>query len=62
MSEIVNLRKQRKKVARQLAERQASANRLLNGRSKAERALATARDANTRRQLDLHRIETEGEP
>jgi hypothetical protein len=48
MGDVVNLRRARKKAERQLAERTASANRLLYGRSKAERDL----------QLDRHRIET----
>ncbi|PWT85036.1 MAG: DUF4169 domain-containing protein [Proteobacteria bacterium] len=57
MSEIVNLRRERKRAARQLAESQAAANRLLHGRSKAERALEAAREAKSRSQLDQHRIE-----
>jgi hypothetical protein len=62
MGEIVNLRRERKKAARQLAERTASANRLLHGRSKTTRDLETARDAKARRELDLHRVETGDEP
>jgi len=57
MSEIVNLRRERKRAARQLAENQAAANRLLHGRSKAERALQAAREAKSRGQLEQHRID-----
>ncbi len=58
MGEVVNFRRARKKAARQLAERTASANRLRHGRSKAERELETKRTAKARRDLDRHRIET----
>ena len=58
MGEIVNFRRARKKAARQLAERMASANRLRRGRSKAERELETKRATKARRDLDRHRIET----
>jgi Domain of unknown function (DUF4169) len=56
MGDIVNLRRMRKRVKRQLHEREAAAKRLLQGRSKAERE--TKRDAKARRDLDHHRIET----
>jgi hypothetical protein len=58
MGDLVNLRRARKQAERRLAEQKASANRLLHGRSKAERELATKRDAKVRRDLDRHRIET----
>ena len=58
MGDIVNLRRARKKAERELAERKASANRLLHGRSKAERELDAKRDAKARRELERHRIET----
>jgi Domain of unknown function (DUF4169) len=58
MGDIVNLRRARKKAERQLAEQKASANRLLHGRSKAERELEAKRDAKASRDLDRHRIET----
>jgi Domain of unknown function (DUF4169) len=57
MGEIVNLRRARKGAERQAAERNAAANRLLHGRSKAERALDKVHDAKDRRDLDRHRIE-----
>jgi hypothetical protein len=59
MGDIINLRMARKKAARQAAEQTASANRLRDGRSKAERELETIRGAKVRRDLDRHRIKTE---
>jgi hypothetical protein len=61
MGEIVNLRKARKKIERQLDERQAAANRLIHGRSKAERNAEAARKAKARRNIDQHQVET-GDP
>ena len=58
MGDVVNLRKARKQAKREHDERAAAANRLLHGRSKAERQLAAKRDAKTRRDLDQHRVET----
>jgi Domain of unknown function (DUF4169) len=58
MGEIVNLRRARKKSERQLAEREAAANRLLHGRSKAQRDLEAQREAKARRELESHRVET----
>jgi hypothetical protein len=57
MGDVINLRAARKKIKRQLAEREASANRLLHGRNKADRDLAVKRDAKASRDLDRHRIE-----
>jgi hypothetical protein len=58
MGDIVNLRTERKRAARQRAEREAGANRLLHGRSKAERDRENARRDKVARELELHRIET----
>jgi len=58
MGEIVNLRRVRKAAQRRTAERVAAEQRYRFGRSKAERRLETAHDANTRRDLDGHRIES----
>ena len=58
MGDVVNLRRARKKAQRELAEREASANRLLYGRSKAQRDLDSERDAKASRDLERHRIET----
>lgn len=56
--EIVNLRKARKARARSEAEARAAENRVLFGRTKAERkALETEQDR-ARRTIDGHRIET----
>ena len=52
MGDIVNLQRERKKIARQAAEREAAANRLLHGRNKAERELERARKAKARHLLD----------
>ena len=58
LGDVVNLRRARKKAQRELAEREASANRLLYGRSKAQRDLDSERDAKASRELERHRIET----
>jgi Domain of unknown function (DUF4169) len=58
MGEVVNLRRARKKSERQRSELKAAANRLLHGRSKAERMLDAQRNAKSHRDLDRHRIET----
>jgi len=58
MGEVVNLRKARKKIERQNAEQTAAANRVLHGRSKAERTLDAQRKAKSSHDLDRHRIET----
>jgi hypothetical protein len=58
MGDVINLRKARKRAKRKLGEQRADANRLLHGRSKAERILEAARQAKDRRRLDQHRIET----
>jgi hypothetical protein len=53
--EVVNLRKARKRNARQKAETDADANRLTHGISKAERRLAEAARALSGNRLDGHR-------
>jgi hypothetical protein len=58
MGDVVNLRRARKHVKRQLAEQRAVANRLLHGQSKSERARHTAIDEKAQRDLERHRIET----
>ena len=58
MGDVVNIRKARKAAKRRHDEQQAATNRVLHGRSKAERELGAARDAKARRDLDLHRVET----
>jgi hypothetical protein len=58
MGELVHFRKARKIIERTLEERRAAANRLLHGRSKADRNLDEARNAKARRALDQHRVDT----
>jgi hypothetical protein len=58
MADLVNLRTARKRAQRLEAERQAEANRLAHGRTKAERTLTRSRNDKADRSLDHHRIET----
>jgi Domain of unknown function (DUF4169) len=58
MGKVISLRAARKKAERKAEQRRAAANRLLHGRSKAERNLQAAREDRARRDLDLHRVET----
>lgn len=61
MGEVVNLNRVRKRVAREQAKKEADANRIKFGRSKAER---TIDETTTRRQdslLEQHRIDREDE-
>jgi hypothetical protein len=58
MADIINLRKARKTIERQRDERQAAANRLLHGRSKAERHEEAARKAKALREIDQHQVDT----
>jgi hypothetical protein len=57
MGEIINLRRVRKQARKRDEAEQAAANRIVHGRSKAERNLETARTAKTDRYLDGHKIE-----
>lgn len=56
-AEVVNLRQFRKKSARAEKERQADANRVLYGRTKAEKQLTEALNQQQERKLDAGRIE-----
>ncbi len=60
MSNIVNLNRARKRSAREAAEKEAEANRVKFGRSKAERASDEDRTRRLDGVLDQHRIEREG--
>jgi hypothetical protein len=62
MGPIVNLRTVRKAAKRRQAEQEAAQNRLVHGRSKAEKALQRSRDDNTRQMLERHRIERKNSP
>lgn len=57
MSDIVNLRRFRKRKARAEADRHAAANRALFGQSKDERAKSGQEQDKAARLLDQHRIE-----
>jgi hypothetical protein len=58
MGEIVNLRKVRKQAKKRDDAERAAANRIVHGRSKAERTLQEARTAKIHRHLEEHRIDT----
>jgi hypothetical protein len=58
MGDVIKLRAARKQAERLRGEKRAAANRLLHGRSKAERNLHVARDTKARQDLDQHRVET----
>lgn len=55
MSEIVNLKRHRKRVAREQQERSAEENRRRFGRSKAEREREEAEEARAERHIDGHK-------
>jgi Domain of unknown function (DUF4169) len=61
MSDIINFRKARKKVEREVDQKRAAANRLRFGLSKSDRKVMEARNAKVCRDLDLRRVETGGE-
>ena len=58
MGDVIKLREARRKAKRLRDEKRAAANRLLHGRTKAERNLDSARDAKAHRDLDQHRVDT----
>ena len=58
MSEIVNLKRHRKRLSRAEKEQKAEANRRQFGRSKAERQKEEARAARAEHYLDGHKRET----
>jgi hypothetical protein len=58
MGEIVNLRKVRKQAKKREDAERAAANRIIHGRSKAERTLQEARTAKIQRRLEGHRLDT----
>lgn len=55
MAEIVNLRRTRKQQARAVAEAEAAANRVVHGRTKAERNASKAEKETADRKLDGHK-------
>ena len=56
MSDIINLRRVRKNLARAGAEQKAAEQRLKFGRTKAERAAEEARERQQEKALDGHRL------
>lgn len=58
MSEIVNLKRHRKRLARETKEQEAQANRERFGCSKSERALSEAEKDRSLRQLNGHKRES----
>lgn len=59
MAELVNIRTVRKKLAKRRESERAAENRIVHGRTKAERARDEASAARVRRELDGHRIDRE---
>ena len=58
MGEIVSLRKVRKDAKKREKDESAAVNRMVHGRSKAERTLETKRISMLNRHLDRHKIES----
>jgi hypothetical protein len=58
MAEVIKFRVARKRVLREQEQQTAAENRIVHGRTKAERTLETARQDKSRRELDAHRRET----
>jgi len=58
MGDVIKLREARRKAKRLRDEKRAAANRLLHGRTKAERKLDSARNAKAHRDLEQHRVDT----
>lgn len=61
MNEVINFRKARKQAIRQKEETRATENRARFGRSKAEKRLEAAREQQTSRSLNQHKLEREDE-
>ena len=57
MGDVVNLRRFRKRAAKQREDERAAANRTLHGRSKAQRLAETMGKEKVRRDFDAHKIE-----
>lgn len=62
MGELVNLRKVRKRAAKQRDDERAAANRAAHGRTKAQRVLEAARSEKQGQDLEAHRIDTGDTP
>jgi hypothetical protein len=57
MGDIINLRRFRKRAAKQRADERASVNRTLHGSTKAQRVLEASQAEKSHRDLDAHKIE-----
>ena len=57
MGDIINLRRFRKRAAKQLDDERAAANRTLHGRTKSQRVLEVAQKEKLHRDFDAHKIE-----
>ncbi len=62
MSDIVNLRQFKKQKARQSKEQQAEQNRILHGRTKAEKEFAREETRKSEKFLTLNRLESSKKP
>lgn len=58
MGDVIKLREARKRAKRLREQKRAAENRLVHGRSKAERNLHAACDTKARSDLDQHRADT----
>jgi hypothetical protein len=58
MGDVINLRRFRKRAAKQRDEERAAANRIVHGRTKAQRGLEASRAEKDHRDLDARKIET----
>lgn len=61
MGTIINLRTARKQAKRRAAEQEAARNRLVHGRSKAERALERSQSDKTNKNIDQHQLDKKEE-
>ena len=59
MGDVINLKRERKRLAREHSAKEADANRVRFGRAKAERSADDANAKRAREQLDQHRIDGE---
>jgi hypothetical protein len=58
MGDVINLRRFRKRDAKRRDDEQAAANRIVHGRTKAQRVLEASRADKDRRDFDAHKTET----
>ena len=57
MGDIINLRRFRKRAAKQRDDEHAAANRTLHGRTKSQRVLDVTQEERLRRDFEAHKIE-----